>query len=158
MLLDGASAKRAKLTGQYVTSFMAKRMVIGMGYEEAILLDRDGYLTEGTGENVFMVKNGKIFTAPETSPILPGITRYTLITLANDAGIKVHEERFTRADLYAADEVFMCGTAAEVTPIREVDGRGIPGTPGEVTKTLQTTYLNLVKGIGERAAEWITPV
>lgn len=153
-----AGAKNAKLTGAYFVGFMAKRNVLALGMEEAILLDRDGYLTEGSGENLFVVKNGRVITTPTSSPILPGITRNTMLALCKDRGIEVEEARFTRSEIYAADEVFMVGTAAEVTPIREIDGRPVRKAPGEITQALQKEYLQLVRGDHPRAKEWITPV
>jgi branched-chain amino acid aminotransferase len=153
-----AGAKNAKLTGAYFVGFMAKRNVLALGMDEAILLDRDGYLTEGSGENLFVVKNGKVITTPTSSPILPGITRNTVMTLCHDHNIPLEEARFTRSEIYAADEVFMVGTAAEVTPIREIDGRPVRTAPGEITQTLQKEYLQLVRGGHVRAKEWITPV
>ena len=153
-----AGAKNAKLTGAYFVGFMAKRNVLALGMDEAILLDRDGYLTEGSGENLFVVKNGKVLTTPTSSPILPGITRNTVMTLCADHDIPVEEARFTRSEIYAADEVFMVGTAAEVTPIREIDGRPVRTAPGEITQQLQKEYLSLVRGAHPRAKEWITPV
>jgi len=151
-----ASAIRAKVTGQYVTSFLAKRHVKNYGVDEGLLLDRDGYLSEATGENLFLVRDGTIFTAPDESAILHGLTRATLLTLAEDFGIPVRLERFSRSALYNADEAFLCGTAAEVTPIREVDGRPVKSSPGPITQKLQSTYLDVVRGKGERASEWIT--
>ena len=153
-----AVANRAKVTGQYVSTFMAKRQVQAAGFDEGIVLDRDGYLAEGTGENLFLVHGGRIITPPADSSILVGLTRDTLLTLAADQSIEVVERRVGRSDLYVADEAFLSGTAAEVTPIREVDGRLLRQSPGPVTELLQRTYLELVRGVGERAAEWITPV
>ena len=151
-----ASAQRAKITGQYVTSFMAKRQAKALGLDEGLLLDRDGYLAEATGENLFLAKDGVVATAPDASPILHGITRGTALALLGDLGFEVRLERFARTDLYAAHEAFLCGTAAEVTPIRTVDGRAMAESPGPVTRALQETYLALVRGNGKRAAEWIT--
>jgi len=153
-----AAAQRAKISGQYVTSFMAKRQAKALGLDEGLLLDRDGFLSEATGENLFLASKGRIVTAPDDSPILHGITRETVCTLASDLGIPVKKERFARAAMYAADEAFLCGTAAEVTPIRTVDGRDMPHSPGQVTSAIQSTYLQLVRGEGPRAAEWITKV
>lgn len=151
-----ASAMRAKVTGQYVTSFMAKRQVTRLGVDEGLLLDRDGYLCEGTGENLFMVRDGELLTAPDEAPILHGITRDSVLTLAKDFGIPLRFERFARTDLYAADEAFLSGTAAEVTPIREVDGKELLSSPGPVTRKLQTAYLDVVRGKGERAPQWVS--
>ena len=153
-----ASAQRAKVTGQYVTSFMAKRQAKALGFDEALLLDRDGNLVEGTGENLFLGRNGELITTPDSSPILLGITRDTVMTLATDLDIPVRTERFSRTDLYGADEAFLCGTAAEVTPIREVDSRLMKESPGPLTRAIQETYLALVRGVGPRVGEWITRV
>ncbi len=153
-----ASAIRAKVTGQYVTSFMAKRQVRALGLDEGLLLDRDGYLSEATGENLFVIKDGVLVTAPDEAPVLHGITRNTILTLASDLGIPTELARFGRSTLYYADEAFLTGTAAEVTPIREVDGRALPSSPGPITKRLQGCYLDLVRGKGKRAAEWISLV
>ena len=151
-----ASASRAKITGQYVTSFMAKRQALALGLDEGLLLDRDGYLAEGCGENLFAARDGVVATAPDASPILHGITRDTVLTLMEDMDLTVRFERFTRADLYAADEAFLTGTAAEVTPIREVDGRKLTESPGPVTRALQEAYRGVITGRGARAQEWVT--
>ncbi len=151
-----AFAHRAKVTGQYVTGFMAKRSVKSLGVDEGLLLDRDGYLSEGTGENLFMARRGLLITPPDESPILHGITRDTVLTLARDRGVRVELGRFSCTDIYDADEAFLTGTAAEVTPIREVDGRPLRHSPGALTTELQSAYLNVVRGKGERASEWIT--
>ena len=153
-----ASAIRAKVTGQYVTSFMAKRMVLAMGLDEGLLLDRDGYLCEATGENLFMVRNGVLYTAPDDSAILQGITRDCILTLAKEEHIVINMERFTRTDLYSAEEAFLTGTAAEVTPIREVDTRPFEQCPGPVTLKLQHAYMDLVTGKHELSSYWITPI
>lgn len=149
--------EKAKITGQYVNGVLAKREANMNGYDEAILLDDQGLVTEGTGENLFLVRNGVIFTPPRGSSILAGITRDTLITLATDSGISVREEAFTRSDLYTADEAFFCGTAAEVSPIREIDGRKIgSGRRGPITEQLQTLYFNVARGRINRYESWIT--
>lgn len=153
-----AFAHRAKITGQYVTSFLAKREAWSKGLQESLLLDHDGYLAEGTGENLFVAHGGELITPPNCSAILNGITRHTILTLAQDLGIPVRFERFGRADVYAADEAFLTGTAAELTPLRSVDARPLRESPGPITRTLQETYLALVRGRGERAADWISPV
>ena len=151
-----AVAQRAKVTGQYVTSFMALRQVRAQGLAEGILLDRDGYLAEATGENLFLARRGVLTTPPDDSPILLGITRESVLQLALDAGLEVRYGRPTRTDLYDADEAFLTGTAAELTPIREVDGRALRHSPGPLTRRLQDAYLGVVRGRGERAAEWVT--
>jgi branched-chain amino acid aminotransferase len=148
---------RAKVSGQYVNSFLATREAAMAGYEEAILLDTEGYVAEGSGENIFIVKNGVLQTPPLSSPVLAGITRDSVLRIAKDLGIPVKEEKFTRDSMYLADELFMTGTAAEVTPVREVDNRRIGrGEPGPVTKRIQDTYFRAVHGEEPRYREWLT--
>jgi branched-chain amino acid aminotransferase len=150
------SMTRAKISGYYVNSILAKREVKAAGYDEAILLDPEGYVSEGTGENIFMVKKGVLKTTPLTS-ILEGITRNSIMELARERGLTVVQERFTRDELYIADEVFMTGTAAELTPIRELDDRKIgPGTPGPVTKDLQRAFFDVVRGRDAKHAAWLS--
>jgi branched-chain amino acid aminotransferase len=150
---------KAKMMGQYTNSILAKREAKLGGYDEAILLDPTGYVSEGSGENIFIVRKGCLCTPPLSSSILAGITRDTVLTLAREEGLTVHEERITRDELYLADEVFFTGTAAEVTPIREVDNRQIgEGKPGPVTKRLQSRYFDVVKGSDTTHPEWLTPV
>lgn len=154
--LNSAMAK-GKITGQYVNSVLAKREAIKAGYSEAILLDGQGHVAEASGENIFMVRRGRIITPPLSSPILEGITRDTMITLARENGIAVEERTFSRDELYLADEVFFTGTAAELTPVREIDDRPIgSGEPGPVTKLLQHKFFELVKGTGSATShpEW----
>jgi branched-chain amino acid aminotransferase len=146
---------KAKVCGNYVNSILAKREVIAAGYDEAILLDNEGYVSEASGENIFIVKNGTIKTPPLTS-VLPGITRDSVITIAKDKGYPLIEERFTRDELYLADEAFFSGTAAEITPVREVDERQIgPGHPGPVTKDIQATFFDAVKGKIKTYQQWL---
>lgn len=146
---------KAKICGNYVNSVMAKLEAISLGFDEAIMLDTDGYIAEGSGENIFIVRDGVLKTPPLTS-ILEGITRNTVIDLAEDEGIKIVFERFTRDELYIADEAFFTGTAAEITPIREVDGRTIgAGKPGNITKKLQSRFFDLVKGKDEKFHKWL---
>jgi branched-chain amino acid aminotransferase len=153
-----ATMVRAKTTANYANSLLAKREALKNGYDEAMLLDTDGYVAEGSGENVFIVRKGAIKTPPLTS-ILEGITRETIMQLAAERGLRVVEERFTRDELYIADEAFFTGTAAEITPIREVDNRTIgTGRPGPVTKELQSAFFEIVHGRDSRHAEWLTPV
>ena len=129
---------KGKITGQYVTSVLAKREVMKAGYDEAILLDTFGHVAEASGENLFMVKRGRIYTAPLGSPILNGITRDAMITIARDLGLVVEERTFARDELYTADEIFLTGTAAELTPVREVDDRRIGnGEVGPITRKVQ---------------------
>ncbi len=147
---------KTKTVGNYVNSILAKREAIQSGFDEAILLDMEGYVSEASGENIFMVKDGVLKTPPLTS-ILPGITRDCLLTLAGDMGVPVKEDRFSLDDLYLADEAFLTGTAAEVTPIREVDGRVIgPGKPGPVTQKLQEAFFKVVKGLDPHYERWLT--
>jgi branched-chain amino acid aminotransferase len=148
---------RAKISGQYVNSFLATREAAMSGYEEAILLDTEGYVAEGAGENLFIVKNGVLQTPPLSSAVLAGITRDSILRIAKDLGIPVKEEKFTRDTMYLADELFMTGTAAEVTPVREVDNRRIGrGEPGPVTKKIQEVFFKAVKGEEPRYREWLT--
>lgn len=153
------SLAKAKMMGQYTNSMLAKREAKLAGYDEAILLDTQGYVSEGSGENIFLVKKGRLFTPPLSSSILAGVTRDTIITLAGELGIPVSEDRITRDELYLADEVFFTGTAAEVTPVREVDNRSVgDGSVGPVTKRLQARYFDVVKGNDGSHPEWNTRV
>ena len=146
---------KTKTVGNYVNSIMAKLEAVHAGYDEALLLDTAGYICEASGENIFIVKDGIVKTPPLTS-ILPGITRDCVITLAQDMGLTVKDERFSRDELYLADEVFLTGTAAEITPVREVDGRIIgPGHPGPVTQKIQEVYFAVVKGQEPRYQQWL---
>jgi len=153
-----ANMTRGKVCGYYVNSQLAKKEAISCGYDEALLLDTEGYVSEGSGENVFIVRGGVLKTTPLTS-ILEGITRNSIIKIAEDAGIKTIEERFTRDELYIADEAFFTGTAAEVTPIRESDGRAVgEGKPGKITKKLQSIFFDIVKGKNKKYKAWLTKV
>jgi branched-chain amino acid aminotransferase len=153
-----ATLVRSKTTANYANSLLAKREALKDGYDEAMLLDTDGYVAEGTGENVFIVRKGIIKTPPLTA-ILEGVTRDTIMQLAAERGMRLVEERFTRDELYIADEAFFSGTAAELTPIREVDNRKIgSGKPGPVTKELQAAFFDVVHGRESRHADWLTPV
>ncbi|MBI2488057.1 MAG: branched-chain amino acid transaminase [Deltaproteobacteria bacterium] len=146
---------KAKICGNYVNSVMAKLEVTSLGFDEALMLDTEGYVSEGSGENIFIVRNGVLKTPPLTS-ILEGITRNTAVEIATDEGIKVIHERFTRDELYIADEAFFTGTAAEITPIREVDGRPIgDGKPGEITKRLQQSFFDIVRGKDDNYIKWL---
>lgn len=149
---------RGKVCGYYVNSQIAKREAIACGYDEALLLDTEGYVSEGSGENVFIVRDGRIKTTPLTS-ILEGITRESIIRIARDEKIPVIEERFTRDEVYISDEAFFSGTAAEVTPIREVDGRKIGnGGRGKITERLQKIFFDVVKGRNRKYASWLTRI
>jgi branched-chain amino acid aminotransferase len=144
----------AKATGIYLNSMLAVMEAVRAGYDEAILLTDEGYIADGSGENVFIVKNDTIYTPPLATSILPGITRLTVMEIARDLGYTVEERNLIRTDLYLADEIFMVGTAAEVTPIRSVDDQEI-GPPGEITLKLQAAYLDTVRGGGERWSHWL---
>jgi branched-chain amino acid aminotransferase len=153
-----SSMTRGKVCGYYINSQLAKREAIACGYDEALLLDTEGYISEGSGENIFIVRKGILKTTPLTS-ILEGITRDSIIKLANDEGIGITEEKFTRDELYIADEAFFSGTAAEVTPITVVDGRSIGnGRPGKITKRLQSLFFDIVKGKNKKYDSWLTRV
>jgi branched-chain amino acid aminotransferase len=148
---------KGKIVGQYVNSILAKREAQMAGYDEGIMLDSEGFVSEASGENVFMVKNGMLFTAPYGSSILGGITRDTVVALARERGYSVFMERFSRDMLYTADEIFFTGTAAEITPVREVDGRMIgDGKPGPVTSDIQKTFFDVVKGEKVQHPEWLS--
>lgn len=149
---------KSKATGNYVNSVLAKAEAKRAGYDEAIMLDADGYVSEASGENIFMVRGGKVKTTPLTS-ILPGITRDSIVTIAGDKGYKVIEERFTRDELYTADEAFLTGTAAELTPIREVDDREIgAGSRGPVTADIQQAFFDVIKGKDAKYQKWLAYV
>ena len=147
---------RAKANGNYMNSIMAHREAEQDGYDEALLLDVDGFVSEGSGENVFIVRDGKLYT-PDPSSALIGLTRDTIIQLAGEIGIEVIEKRITRDEVYIADEAFFTGTAAEVTPIRELDNRAIgKGSRGPITEKLQSMYFDLVHGRSAAHPEWRT--
>ncbi len=149
---------RAKVASTYANSILANNEALQDGYDEALLLDTDGFVAEGSGENVFIVKDG-VLLEPEIASALTGITRSTVHALAADLDIKVVTRRLTRDDLYIADEAFFTGTAAEVTPIREIDNRRIgPGSRGPVTTKLQQAFFDLVAGHNPKYAHWLTPV
>ncbi|ODT35690.1 MAG: branched chain amino acid aminotransferase [Lautropia sp. SCN 70-15] len=152
------SLVRAKASGYYINSILANQEVTAHGYDEALLLDTEGYVSEGAGENVFIVKNGVLFT-PDLASCLDGITRNSVIQIAKDLGIEVREKRITRDEMYCADEAFFTGTAAEVTPIRELDDRPIgEGRRGPVTEKLQTVFFDIVAGRNPKYAGWLAPV
>lgn len=147
---------KGKIVGHYVNSILAKREATTAGYDEAILLDAQGYVSEASGENIFVVRDGKVGTPPFASSILGGITRDTCLTLMREMGLEVEERLISRDELYIADEVFMCGTAAEVTPVREVDDRKIgTGTRGPVGKRVQDRYFQVVRGTEIPHPEWL---
>jgi branched-chain amino acid aminotransferase len=149
---------KAKANGNYMNSIMAHREAEHDGYQEALLLDVDGFVSEGSGENVFIVRNGKLFT-PDLTSALEGITRDTIIQLAAEIGLQVIEKRITRDEVYSAEEAFFTGTAAEVTPIRELDNRAIGnGDRGPVTTRLQSMYFDCVTGKSAQHSDWLTLV
>jgi len=149
---------KAKANGNYMNSILAHQEAAQDGYDEALLLDVDGFVAEGSGENIFIVRNGKLYT-PDLTSALEGITRDTIIQLADELGIPVIEKRITRDEVYVADEAFFTGTAAEVTPIRELDNRAIgSGKRGPITEKLQALYFDVVKGKSSKHANWLTLV
>jgi len=149
---------KAKANGNYMNSMLALQEALSCGYDEAMLLDHEGYVAEGSGENIFIVRDGILYT-PELTSALEGITRDTIMTLANEEGLEIREKRITRDEVYVADEAFFTGTAAEVTPIREVDDRAIGnGSRGPVTEKLQTLYFDQVHGRREDYPQWLTLV
>jgi branched-chain amino acid aminotransferase len=155
----GSLIPAAKASGQYLNSVLAKIESQKAGYEEAILLDDHGNVCEGSGENIFVVWEGRLVTPPPSASILDGITRKSVIQIARDLDIEVIERNIARAELYLADEVFMTGTAAELVPVREVDDHAIGGgQPGETTRAIQTTFEDALHGRGERYREWLDPV
>lgn len=153
------SLAKAKMMGQYTNSILAKREAKLGGYDEAVLLDANGYVSEGSGENIFIVKKGVIYTPDLASSILEGITRDTVITLAREMGLEVRETRITRDQLWLADECFFTGTAAEITPVREVDNRAVgEGVVGPITKKLQDKFFAVVRGSDDSHKEWLTAI
>ncbi|MBF0488941.1 MAG: branched-chain-amino-acid transaminase, partial [Nitrospirae bacterium] len=153
-----SNMSRGKVSGYYINSQLAKKEAITLGFAEALMLDADGYVAEGSGENIFIVRNGKLKTTPLTS-ILEGITRDSIMKIAADNGLEVNETRFTRDELYISDEAFFSGTAAEITPIVEVDNRKIgKGKPGEITTKLQSIFFDTVAGKVDKYSNWLTYV
>jgi branched-chain amino acid aminotransferase len=147
----------AKATGQYLNSSLAKAEAVKAGYDEGILLNPNGYVTDGSGENVFLVRDGVLCTPPLAAGCLAGITRASILQIAQDEGIRVREGDLVRTDLYLADEAFFTGTAAEVVPIREVDDR-VLGDPGPITRRLQEVFTAATRGRDERYRDWLEPV
>jgi branched-chain amino acid aminotransferase len=146
---------QAKATGQYINSGLAKIEAVHAGFDDAIMLGSDGYVAEATGENLFLVREGTLITPPESSGVLLGVTRDSVIRIGRDLGYRTAERKITRADVYTSDEAFLTGTAAEVTPIREVDHRPIgAGGRGPITKEIQQTYFAAVKGQVEKYDHW----
>ncbi len=149
---------KAKANGNYINSILALREALDSGCEEALLLDNEGYVAEGSGENVFMVRDGKIYT-PELTSCLEGITRDSIFRIAADLGYEIKERRITRDEFYVADEAFFTGTAAEVVPIRELDSRPVgSGSRGPLTEKLQSIYFDTVRGREAQYGDWLTAV
>ena len=149
---------KAKANGNYINSIMALREAMDAGFEEALLLDNEGYVAEGSGENFFLVRDGRLYT-PELTSCLEGITRDSILQIAADQGLSVRERRITRDEVYIADEAFFTGTAAEVVPIRELDHRTIgSGVRGKITEALQRTYFDAVRGERSDYSEWLVKV
>jgi len=149
---------KAKANGNYMNSMLALNEALTCGYDEAMLLDNEGYVAEGSGENIFIVRNGVLYT-PDLTSALEGVTRDTIMVLASEEGLEIREKRITRDEVYVADEAFFTGTAAEVTPIREVDNRTIgSGGRGPVTASLQTLYFDQVHGRREDHPDWLVLV
>jgi branched-chain amino acid aminotransferase len=154
-----AMMNKGKICGQYVGSVLAKRMAIKSGFEEALMLDPQGYVAEGTGENIFVIKNGVVRTPATSAAILAGITRDTTIQLLNEQGIEVKQEPIARDELYIADEVFLTGTAAEITPVRDIDHRKIGrGEAGPITRRVQEAFFGVVKGKDTKHEHWLSYV
>lgn len=150
---------KGKIAGHYVNSIMAKREALQNGYDEAILLDAGGYVCEASGENIFVVRDGVVATPPLGTSILGGITRQTALTVLEDLGLSVQERLISRDELYVADEVFMAGTAAEITPVREIDQRKVgKGSRGELTERVQSRYFEVVRGVNVPNESWLSRV
>jgi branched-chain amino acid aminotransferase len=150
---------KGKVNGHYVNSILAKREVQAIGYDEAIMLDVQGYVSEASGENIFVVRDGEVATPPMGASILGGITRNSVIQVMKGLGLTVHERLISRDELYIADEVFMVGTAAEVTPVRELDDRQIGiGSRGPITEQVQTAYFDAVRGVNSPSEHWLSIV
>lgn len=147
---------KSKACGNYINSMLAKREALAAGYEEAILLDQQGFVSEASGENIFLIKDGTVYTPPTSSSMLKGITRDTILTILRDEGIPIVEDKFAREEAYTADELFLSGTAAEVCPIRELDNRKIgSGKPGDVTRKVQKIYFDTIKGKVDKYSHWL---
>lgn len=158
-LATNINLPKSKACGNYLNSILAKREAVRGGYEEAILLDTEGYVCEASGENVFIVKDGVVKTPPTSSSILKGITRDSAMTILRDQGVTVVEERFGRDEAYVADEMFVTGTAAEICPLRELDDREIgDGKPGPITRKLQAAFFDAVKGKNPKYKAWLEKV
>ncbi len=150
----GGAIPHAKASGSYLNSILAKTESANAGYDEAILLDERGFVSEGSGENIFVVREGEILTPPHTASILDGINRKSVIQIARDLGYTVVERDIARAELYLAEEVFLTGTAAEMVPVREIDDHAIGG-PGEITRHIQAKFMDALHGRAEEYLEWL---
>jgi branched-chain amino acid aminotransferase len=149
---------KAKANGNYLNSILAHQEATTDGYDEALLLDTQGFVAEGSGENIFIIKNGKLLT-PSLTSALEGITRDSVITIAKDLGIEIVERNITRDEIYTADEAFFTGTAAEVTPIRQLDKRVIGGgVRGQITNEIQSIYFEAVKGNNKKYSHWLSHI
>ncbi|WP_028949930.1 branched-chain amino acid transaminase [Sulfurihydrogenibium subterraneum] len=158
-LNDNMIPPRLKVTGAYVNSALAKTEALLAGAEEAIVLNKNGFVSEGSAENIFIVRDGKLITPPVSDDILEGITRKAVIDIASDLGISVIERSLARTELYVADEVFFCGTGAQISPVIEIDGRKIgSGTVGEITKKIKDIYFDAVRGKVEKYKNWIVEI
>jgi branched-chain amino acid aminotransferase len=156
---DNAIPARSKITGSYVNGAFAKSEAQMNGYDEAIMLTQEGHVSEGSAENLFIVREGILITAPGSDNILEGITRRHLITVAGDLGIPVIERSIDRTELYMADEVFLCGTGAQLAPVVEIDNRAIGnGKVGPITRRLHNIYFDAVRGTSDAYRDWLTPV
>ena len=158
-LNDNMIPPRLKVAGAYVNSAFSKTEAILAGADEAIVLNKNGYVSEGSAENIFIIRNGKLITPPVSDDILEGITRNAIITIAKDLGYEVIERHIARTELYVADEVFFCGTGAQVSPVVEIDNRKIgDGKPGKITKEIQKVYFDAVRGKIEKYRDWVIPI
>jgi len=147
-----------KASANYMNSVLAKREAIDACYDEAIMLSDEGHVSEGTGENLFIVREGRLVTPPLSDGVLSGITRKSIMEIAKDMGIEVEERSILRDELYTAEEMFLCGTAAEITPVLSVDKRRIGRRPGPITEELRGTFFNIVQGRDERYIKWLDPI
>ncbi len=158
-LNDNMIPPRLKVAGAYVNSAFSKTEAILAGADEAIVLNKNGYVSEGSAENIFIVRNNKLITPPVSDDILEGITRNAIITIAKDLGYDVEERHIARTELYVANEVFFCGTGAQVSPVVEIDHRKIgDGKPGKITKEIQSVYFDAVRGKIEKYSDWVVPI
>jgi branched-chain amino acid aminotransferase len=150
---------RLKVAGAYVNSAFAKTEAILAGADEAIVLNKNGYVSEGSAENIFIVRDSKLITPPVSDDILEGITRWAVMEIAKDLGYQVIERSITRTELYIADEVFFCGTGAQISPVVEIDNRKIgDGKPGKITKEIQKVYFDAVRGKIDRYKHWVEEI